>query len=462
MFVSTIQRFLRPVFGSFEHEECKKFLRMGLLFSFILAAVWTLGTLKNSMLGILVGMHFLPLARIASIVVLIPIVMAYTRILDYYSREKAFYVISFFYGVMTLVFAALLAHESIGEASEAVIAARTGMALYGTRMLAFLWYIFVESYLTVIVALFWAIASDTTLPDSAQRGFSVVVALGQVGAIIGPKYITQLPYMLGFQTGAFAVAISSVLIFASICALKYLLAATPKELLVSFHGKNEAAIEKEQEPGLLEGLWLLLQHRYLLGIFSVGFFYEFIITVFDFCFQSVAKAHYSGHAYHAYMGNYGSWVNGIALICLLLGASNITRYLGVTVALCMMPLIVGGGIFCFTSYGHLEFLFWLMVGSKAINYALNSPALKLLYIPTSHDVRFKAQAWIEAFGSRSSRGSCAALTFLYGSLQRFFGASASMAIITYSGYGLVAVWFFIALFLGKTFKKAVDEKRVEC
>ena len=33
-----------------------------------------------------------------------------------------------------------------------------------------------------------------------------------------------------------------------------------------------------------------------------------------------------------------------------------------------------------------------MVGSKAINYALNGPALKQLYIPTTTDVRFKAQA----------------------------------------------------------------------
>ena len=44
-----------------------------------------------------------------------------------------------------------------------------------------------------------------------------------------------------------------------------------------------------------------------------------------------------------------------------------------------------------------------MVGSKAVNYALNGPALKQLYIPTTPDVRFKAQAWIETFGSRSSK-----------------------------------------------------------
>lgn len=44
-----------------------------------------------------------------------------------------------------------------------------------------------------------------------------------------------------------------------------------------------------------------------------------------------------------------------------------------------------------------------MTFSTAINYALNGPALKQLYIPTTAGVKFKAQAWIETFGSRTSK-----------------------------------------------------------
>ena len=57
----------------------------------------------------------------------------------------------------------------------------------------------------------------------------------------------------------------------------------------------------------------------------------------------------------------------------------------------------------FKFYTALTPLFWLMVASKAINYALNSPSMKQLYIPTSKDVRYKSQAWIESFGSRGSK-----------------------------------------------------------
>ena len=46
----------------------------------------------------------------------------------------------------------------------------------------------------------------------------------------------------------------------------------------------------------------------------------------------------------------------------------------------------------------------IMVLSKAVNYALNKPVLKQLYIPTTKETKYKAQAWIEMFGSSGSKG----------------------------------------------------------
>ncbi len=474
MIVSAIQFILQPIFGKFEREEFKKFLRMGLTFTFILGAYWTIRTLKATVFITLVGADYQPIAKTFSIILLVPLVMLYTKILDYYSREKTFYGLSLFYGIFTLLFAILLNTKSIGMAESSVIAARTGMEFWGTWILGYLWYVFVESYGSLAIALFWAIASDTTMPDSAKRGFSLVVALGQVGAIIGPKYINKLPdffihhlpHVPFLHNPSVAVAVASLMIFFSILFLNYFLTATPKNLLVSFKGKNEATVEKEQEPGLLEGLWLLLEHKYLLGIFAVNFFFEFIVTVFDFHFQKLAALTYSGNALGVFMGEYGGAVNMVALVCLLCGVSNITRYLGITVSLCLVPLVIGGAIVGFISYDSITFLFWLMAGSKAINYALNGPALKQLYIPTSHDTRFKAQAWIETFGSRASKEGGSIFNMLLKPLQTKFGAIAGrlyhVNLSACVGGSFVIIWFVVALFLGRTFKKAVDEKRVVC
>ena len=114
----------------------------------------------------------------------------------------------------------------------------------------------------------------------------------------------------------------------------------------------------------------------------------------------------------------------------------------------------------------LSFLFILMVGSKAVNYALNGPALKQLYIPTTTDVRFKAQAWIETFGSRSSKEAGSLFNVLLKPLQGVFGDLVGKAhYLTLSGeigFPLLGLWFLTAVYLGKRFRKAIQGKQVIC
>ena len=132
----------------------------------------------------------------------------------------------------------------------------------------------------------------------------------------------------------------------------------------------------------------------------------------------------------------------------------------------MMPVIVGVALFGFLSLNTLSFLFALMVGSKAINYALNGPALKQLYIPTTPDVKFKAQAWIETFGSRSSKQAGSFFNMSLSPMQSAFGAVAGKAhYLMLSGvicFPLLGLWLILAIYLGRSFRKAVSENKVIC
>ncbi|HLB94396.1 MAG TPA: Npt1/Npt2 family nucleotide transporter [Candidatus Babeliales bacterium] len=472
MIISSLQTICKPIFGQFDREEFKKFLRMGLTFTFVIGSYWTLRVLKGSIFHSLVNNDNLPWAKTVSLILLVPIVIGYTKLLDKYARDRVFYLLSAGYALATVTFA-LLMLSPIGQAAPEIIAARTGLAFWGTQILGYAWYVFVESYGSLLVALFWAIASDTTMPDSAKKGFSLVVAIGQLGGIVGPSLIASLPHEMGkryahsfLETDALSIGLTALTILGSILCLRGFFSNTPKELLVSFHGKNEKEEEKEQEPGFLEGLKLLVRHKYLLCIFAVLSFFEIIVTIFDFHFQILAKQHYTGVALSSYLGSYGSYVNIVALVCLLLGVSNITRILGVGIALVMMPIIYAGAIWGFISFESLNFLFWLMVSSKAINYALNGPAVKQLYLPTTHDVRFKSQAWIETFGSRGSKEAGSIFNMTLKPLQSKFGVIAGRAYhvmaSAYLGAALIVCWIFVALYLGRTFKKATDEKRVIC
>lgn len=461
--LSFFQTICRFNFGDFEKEEFKKYLRMGLIFALIIGIYWTLRPLKDAIFIQLVDKLQLPYAKTISVLSLLPLVMFYTKLLEKNSREKMLMILPAFYGVSILLFSSLM---TFVQAPPEVIEARSTLPFMATKVLGYAWYVFVESFGSLVVALFWAFAADTTEPNSAKRGFPLVVAIGQMGGIISPYSIGGLPHRLGLQTDALSMALLGVLTLSIIPLVRYFLRATPQYLLTSFHGKNEIEVEKEQEPGFLEGLKLMLKHRYLLGIFAANFIYEIIVTIFDFNFKIAAGSEYSGVALSNYLSVYGSSVNIVSLICLLFGISNVTRFLGVGTALAAMPVIVGIALFGFLSVDSLSFLFILMVGSKAVNYALNGPALKQLYIPTTPDVKFKAQAWIETFGSRASKEAGSIFNMLLTPLQSAFGAFTGrayyLALSGALGFPLLALWFFVAVYLGRTFRKAIDTKSVVC
>jgi AAA family ATP:ADP antiporter len=456
-----LQKICRFNFGTFETDEFKKFLRMGLIFALIIGVYWTLRPLKDALFIQLVDRLHLPYAKTVSVCALLPLVMGYTKLLERTSRERMLVILPLFYGAAVLGFSALMLWA---QAPAEQIAARSTVPFIATKGLGYLWYVFVESFGSLMVALFWAFAADTTGPDSAKRGFPLVVSMGQMGGIVSPYSIGCLPHRLGLHTDALSMALLGGLILLIIPLVRYFLRATPAGLLQAFQG--EQTKEPRPEPGFLEGLRLLLKHRYLLGIFAANFIYEVVVTIFDFNFKITAGAQYSGVALSHYLSLYGSSVNVVALACLLLGISNVTRFLGVGTALAAMPVIVGGALLGFLMIDRLSFLFLLMVGSKAVNYALNGPALKQLYIPTSPDARFKAQAWIETFGSRASKEAGSLFNMLLAPLQSAFGVAAGKAhyllLSGALGFPLLALWLATALFLGKTFRRAVDQKKLVC
>lgn len=462
--LSLLQSICRFNFGDFEREEFKKFLRMGLIFALIIGAYWTLRPLKDAIFINLVDKYQLPWAKTASVLALLPLVMFYTRLLEKTSREKMLMILPTFYGLAVLGFSAAIYFT---QASPEEIAQRAMLPWVGTKVLGYLWYLFVESFGSLVVALFWAFATDTTQPDHAKRGFPLVVAIGQIGGIISPYFIGGLPHRLGLKTDMLSMFLLGFVILSIIPLVRYFLRITPSHLLQSFEGKNEEEVESEQEPGFLEGFKLMISNRYLLGIFAANFIYEVVVTIFDYNFKVAATEAYGvGPALSQYLSTYGSSVNIVSLTCLLLGISNVTRFLGVGVALAAMPIIVGVALFGFLTLNSLTFLFALMVGSKAINYALNGPALKQLYIPTTPDVRFKAQAWIETFGSRASKEAGSIFNMLLNPLQKTFGELAGrsyyLMLSGLIGFPLLALWFIIAVYLGKTFRKAIQEKTVVC
>lgn len=444
-----LKRITQAIWGKFEsREEVQKFVILALMFCLIIGIYWTLRPIKDSAFMAIVGGKWLWMAKICSLFVITPLVILYTKLTDMFPRQKFFYVLLITYALITLFFMLAFMHPEYGFANTAA---------NPTRIIGWAWYVFVESFGSLAVALFWAITTDITLPGAARRGFPLIALFGQMGNIVGPYFFN--PRMLGFVNSAPIVGIVAVFMLITACTMWIFFKVTPKNQLVSY---KEEKMEKKtgEEPGFLEGLKLLVTKGYLFGIFAIVFLYEFIVTLIDYHFKQTVFASFSTEgAASTYLSQYAWKVGVVATLSVLFGINNIQRRLGMIASLILLPILVGGAVLLISYYPEaLHISLWIMVFSKAINYALNQPTIKQLYIPTSRDTKYKAQAWIDMFGSRGSKSVASCVNGTRGIL----GIPLFLAIISVSSMGLIAVWMMLALYIAKTYNKAIADETVVC
>lgn len=444
-----LKQIASAIWGKFESAaEVRKFIMLAANFCVIIGTYWTLRPIKDSIFNAIVGIDWQPRAKMISLVVIIPLVILYSKLIDSFPRHRVFYALLGIYAVFAVVFAWVFMDPTMGLLNTMASP---------DRWIGWFWYVYVESFGSLIVALFWAITVDTTKAESAARGFPIIALLGQFGNIIGPKFLTAK--FLGFETSAPIVAICGALMFVSIVLMYLFMTTTPADLLTGFH-MGEGSHKKDEEPGFFEGLRLLATQGYLLGIFLIIFIYEAIVTVIDFHFKKTASLVYPvERELSAYFSEYASMTGVVATLCVLFGVNNIQRHLGMRASLVLLPLLVGAAILGLWFYPTwLNMVFWIMVTAKAINYALNQPTLKQLYIPTSKDTKYKAQAWIEMFGGRGSK----AFGSVINEMRKSLGLVMFLNVVVMVSGGLVIFWLFVAAYVARVYNKAIKENRIVC
>ena len=430
---------LRFLWGDLTSEELKKFGLLSAIFFFIIGSYWLLRPLKDGIFATLVGLEYQPMAKIFSVCIIVPLVLFYAKLVDWFEKHKLFYVICSLYGIGFLLIAYLLTHPTIGLANEVA-------SPY--RLLGWISYFAIESMGSIIVALFWSFVASSTDSSSAKRGFALIISGAQIGSILGPTMARYAEYLgLPLLTVIAAVGIFIVPLFIKLFMVKIASKEQPTE--------EQIQDAKKPKTGMLEGLKLLLTRPYLLGIFAIATFYEVIGTIMDFQMKMLAKQVYpSKEAFTAFLGLFGQSANILALVMALLGTSFLMRRFGLTFCLLTFPIAVG----LVVGYVYINPVLWTVFASmivvKGLSYALNNPSKEMMYIPTSKDVKFKAKSWIDMFGARSAKAAGSGV-------NNVFAASLPSLMLygTMIALGLVGVWIVAALFVGKTFNKLTKEGR---
>lgn len=448
-------------------QELRKFSLLATIFSLIIGSYWLLRLLKNTLLYKIAypvslgwsaghGRDMQPTLKFWSPIVVIALILIYSKLVDRFEKQKLFYIICTFYTLLFGVITALLAMRHFW-----------GDAFLGRPVLVALgWvsYFAIESFGSLVVALFWSFTASITDSEAAKRGYPIIATCAQFGAIVGSFPMLFLERMGGIWR-LFLVA--TIAVIGVMFLVRYFMHTTPASQMIG--NKAAHATEKEKEGfwwGLVSGFVLLVTRPYLLGVLIVSTVYEVISQIVEYQMQSYATIYpeYSTEAGFAkFQGIYGVGANSLSFLMALLGISYLMKRFGLRFCLFFFPISLGLAVILLYAFfntgptpGELLWAtFAIMMVAKGLGYAVNNPVKEIMYIPTSKDVKFKSKGWIDTFGSRTAKQAGAGVTdaFKYNlSDLMFYGTMFSL--------GLTGVWLVAAFYVGLKNKKLVAEGKI--
>ena len=444
IFLSAPASFL---WGDLSRDELKKFGFLGVVFAVLVGTYWALRPMKNALFHELVDMSYLPVAKMMSVIVFSAIIILYGKISDHFQRTKLFFVICSFFSLLFACSGFAYSYPSMNSYLH--------IPFVPGNILGWISYIAIESFGGItIAALFWGFVGSITKTNSAKKGFPLILLAGQVGSFSGATFVNKFIQIIGFSKTIYII--SAVIMLAPILVW-FAMEAIPKELLL-----NDARDEvvKKKKAGLFEGIRLIFSHKYLMGVMVIATVYEAIGTILDFQFQMLASQVYSKEPLAAYMANFARINAFITLVLVFIGTGFFIRKLGARISLFGYPLMAGLAVVLVFFKPTLGMFFVAMVMIKAFSYALNNPVKELLYLPTSHDVKFKAKSFIDALGQKAAKGAGSAVNT---SLIGAGGATGIANLLTYGSLismGIIGVWIVVAIGLGHRYDKLIKDGEI--
>lgn len=447
-------------------KERIKLLMLTVVYFLIIASYTIVQAMKDAIFLRVVGEEWLPWASIASIFVLIPAILFYSYLVDRMRRYQLLYVYAIFYGIIGLLFAYFIGHSTIGIAN-------TDASKY--RLFGWFFYFFIQGYSPFIVSLFWAFSNSITDPEQAKDTYGLMVSGSKLGGTLSALFAWYLfscasTSVTGVYEYQILMALSFGLLLFVPIAVYILRKVVPGKYLHGYEAVYNIQKQQEKEKkktSLFEGLKIMLRQPYVLGIFSMIFFYEVIHQVVNYQRLLFANQELKNiSALSSKLFSQMFFVHFIGFLISLLGTNVLLRKWGEKSCLVFIPAFTGALVFLYTInntfnfFDSVSFVSFVFIALKSINYAISYPIRESLYIPTVKDIKFKSKSWIDSFGSRFSKAFGGSFNIISKNLHSGWGLGAFLAA-QYVFFGvMIAVWLVSALLLGRKYQKTIKNNEV--
>ncbi len=316
----------------------------------------------------------------------------------------------------------------------------------------FLW---IGVFSLMVIAQFWAYANDVYTPDAGKRLFAVIAFGASSGAVFGAWISSHLIRSIGVNPLLLAAA---TILAASLVLFN----------VIDLRGQAErrrAANPVAEDVPIGDGnaFGLVMRNRYLLLIALVIFLLNWVNSAGEYVLSSIVKhaadadvaagrlsAGEEGRFIGGFFADYFQLVNIVGMVLQLFVVSRAIKYLGVPIAVCILPAVALGSYTLAAIVPSLAIIRWVKTAENSVDYSLMNTVRQILFLPTTREEKYKAKQVIDSFVVRSGDVLAAGTVFV-GTTFLSLGVSQ----FAWFNVALVLVWLALSVATGLEFRRRV-------
>lgn len=317
-------------------------------------------------------------------------------------------------------------------------------------------YVWTSVFALFVVTVFWGFVNDCFSNAQGRRLFAFIAVGSSLGAIIGSAITASLATLV--PTFALLLVACIPLEAASWCVGpmnrwfggRNLSAAPPHQSssapILPADGGDEY-IGRANEPlagNAWSGIRTVFQSPYLLGIAAFILLMTFSSTILYF-----EQAHLVGQAITdrgertAFYAQIDLAVNILTIVFQVYLTARIIRWIGVGLALALIPALTFIGLAALGSLPLLAVLVAVQVAYRAGRYGITRPAREVLFTVLMREQKYKSKAFVDA---AVYRGGDLASGWIFAGLQAL---GLSLGAIALTAAPVAALWAVLGFSLGR-------------
>lgn len=434
---SLTQRLLKPVVD-LRREEVVTVVLMFLYSFLVMTAYNILKPLTRSQFIRDLGADNLPYVLLVAGVLIGLIMQAYGRVAALLPQRA---VISVSQGAMAAVLVGFWTLFRTGSQWVSV-----GFYLYGL-ILGIL-----------LISQFWTLANDIYDARQAKRVFGFIGGGSSLGGIAGSAILANKGLVEAIGTTNLLLVSASLLVCCAFLVFTIVRRAGSSALT------SIASAGEERGVGGGEAIQLLRQSRHLqiislvIGMAAIG---AAIIEQQLNMAAEAFKGNETGAALEAFLGQVQLYLSFVGFIIQIWLTSRIHRYLGIGVALMILPTSLGltGVVMLFNA------VLWAPAAARvldsALRYTVDKTTREILFLPLPASIKYRAKPFVDVTVDRVAKALGALLILV---LIKPWGLGLGWQQLSYASLAMTAVWIWTSLAARKgylqSFRQSLDRQDV--